>query len=890
MLALAVVAGCGGPERRTLTPTSQRATAPLDPRATLTLDQIEPIPKLPTVQRDEPDPPPLEALRLYAQARRLLIENQRFTAIKLLEQVIALDPLTPAPYVLLADATLGDGTFNDRSIDALETVVKLDSDDTSARLALGRQYLAKGDLTKAMLQLRLALQTPGYELYEDDAALADLLLAKTLQRAGYETAAVQQYELLLARLRTRDISLRKDPELTILVSKPELVSIEIGKLYESRGDPERALAALEPVAVADPNNFDLQALVTRMTYTVGRKEEAVAQAASLVSQFRASAASIELLQDVTRGEGKGGDAVAHLRRLHGAKPNDRAVLFALSETLRADGKGVEATKLLVDALGQQSADVEITRRLFTIYDGRDEVTAAARLIINTAVRQPDATGELLPLWNELARTSRPGRLRAGDVEQLNVPPTAEAARLFFLANCPDVIRRPVVERSTLEKAVKLAPSFSPAFRQLYNVIWDDPKLARSAKIVAIDDLIATADRQNDPALAAELQGVTLLKDGDANGAVRALVTAMKLGPGSPDRILTAATAHEQTGNAERAEQLLWKLISDRPTTEAAYGALFTHYLQAGESTAAIKVLSTWLSNDPTNVSARLLQASVFRQAGQPDAAERVLVGLVEEQPRNYRVLVDLYLYYARTGQFDPLVGKLEELRTRDASNRAAAETLVEVYAEQGRLTDAARVLDSLRASSPREKIDDADLLYYYSGHYTRIGQTDTAEQLLEQAVTLDPSHASASNDLGYFWADAGRNLERAEAMVRVAVDAEPDNASFLDSLGWVLYKRGKFADAERFLAKAASVEEVDPVVLDHLGDTQYRMKQLDGAQQAWQKSLDRINAQPQLRDDLKELKLKLMMKLKQSASGQPVSVAPIATSNGRPAAVMKSNR
>ena len=63
---------------------------------------------------------------------------------------------------------------------------------------------------------------------------------------------------------------------------------------------------------------------------------------------------------------------------------------------------------------------------------------------------------------------------------------------------------------------------------------------------------------------------------------------------------------------------------------------------------------------------------------------------------------------------------------------------------------------------------------------------------------MDPRHAAASNDLGYTWADEGKNLDGAERLVRVAVDAEPDNQSFLDSLGWVLYKRSKFSEAQTY--------------------------------------------------------------------------------------------
>ena len=39
----------------------------------------------------------------------------------------------------------------------------------------------------------------------------------------------------------------------------------------------------------------------------------------------------------------------------------------------------------------------------------------------------------------------------------------------------------------------------------------------------------------------------------------------------------------------------------------------------------------------------------------------------------------------------------------------------------------------------------------------------------------DPNDPGVNNDLGYLYADQGKNLEKAEAMIRKAVQEEPDN-------------------------------------------------------------------------------------------------------------------
>jgi Tfp pilus assembly protein PilF len=165
------------------------------------------------------------------------------------------------------------------------------------------------------------------------------------------------------------------------------------------------------------------------------------------------------------------------------------------------------------------------------------------------------------------------------------------------------------------------------------------------------------------------------------------------------------------------------------------------------------------------------------------------------------------------------------------------------------------------------------LLYVLSEGYSELGQKQTAEDVLQQVISMKPGHPGACNDLGFEWADQGKNLVRAEAMIRVAVAAEPDNGSFLDSLGWVLYKRGKFDEARKYLQQAIAPQVIpDPVMLDHLGDTLYRLSKPDEAYAIWKQSLKGLDAQDS-RDDLNQLRLQLKEKIRQAEAKKPVDVA-----------------
>src|SRR6478609_6229663 len=117
-LMLAVVAGCAT-RRPAATPAPvvspvaiAAATRAADPKAQLTLDQVEPkITALPAPATQPSDPPPLKAIELYAKARTAINENRRFGAISILKEAVAVDPYSSELRLALAQAQLGTAGY-----------------------------------------------------------------------------------------------------------------------------------------------------------------------------------------------------------------------------------------------------------------------------------------------------------------------------------------------------------------------------------------------------------------------------------------------------------------------------------------------------------------------------------------------------------------------------------------------------------------------------------------------------------------------------------------------------------------------------------------------------------------------------------------------------------
>jgi len=843
-----------------------------DDPAYLALDEIQPVPTLTPASRPATRPlAPLTALEWFARAHAALARGDRNTAINLLERAVSVDPDSPEIHEELGRAY----GAQDKAIAEYERALALDPDHLSLQERLGRQYLVKNRVDDAIRHFRLAMQTSDYQDDNESAAVVDFFLARALQRKGYDRAALDQYARLVKRLDAPGFSVRSNPELMSLLSQPEILYAQIGELYDRHQEYDQAVAAYQLAVERTPDSFDLQSKLARALASAGKGEEARERAQALVSQFRASSDSLKLLREVYRRLGREQEIVSVLTRLRNERPRDRSLLFALADALQQSGRAGEAEALLSAEVNRGGDDdAEVLRRLFDIYENRDDVEGAVRLLVNALASNPDAIREISPLWSDLLKPSRRNRVRLPLLQNLKVEPKAEAARLFWVSRLADLWNRDALARGALEQGAALRPAFPPIYRSLVadywsRADWDDRQKAEmSAKLV--DEVRG----QGNAALAAELEGLSLLhQKGRVRDAAAKLAESIKLGNRAPDVQLTQAVALKQAGEAARAEQLLWKVVSDSPTYEDAYFELFRFYSQDDQAAKAINVLSKWLTADPGNVHARLFRAQVMQQGGRTEAAETDLTALFREQPQSAEVLVANLRFYQSTRRLEEYIAMLEEERRAHPDNREAAEQLVEIYYEQKRLPEALRVLDAARQAVA----NDPDLLYYIAHRYGGIDQKETEEKLLQEVVRLDPRNAPASNDLGYGWADEGKNLPRAEELIRVAVQAEPDNQSFLDSLGWVLYKRSKFAEARTYFEKAIGpATRPDPVVLDHMGDVLYRLSQNEQAAAHWRRAQARLDQVDAEREDLKKLRLQLMQKLRQLEKGQPVEVAPTA--------------
>lgn len=154
--------------------------------------------------------------------------------------------------------------------------------------------------------------------------------------------------------------------------------------------------------------------------------------------------------------------------------------------------------------------------------------------------------------------------------------------------------------------------------------------------------------------------------------------------------------------------------------------------------------------------------------------------------------------------------------------------------------------DELPDELDKKKVE---LAYTTGVVLNELGKDDFAAAAYRRALSLNPDHPMANNNLGYQIAEHNGDLAEAEGMLRRSVAALPDDASVLDSLGWILFKRNKLQDspgpdgkpqagALSLLARATTAQRgsENPTILDHYADVLWTAGKRDDAAEYWKRA------------------------------------------------------
>jgi len=252
---------------------------------------------------------------------------------------------------------------------------------------------------------------------------------------------------------------------------------------------------------------------------------------------------------------------------------------------------------------------------------------------------------------------------------------------------------------------------------------------------------------------------------------------------------------------------------------------------SGQSLAARLRFALFVDND--HHFARLLLAQQLSDYGQADIALANLERIPDGGMFGQLARLAESAVVEEAGDSERSISLMKAVADRDPGNAYLFHRLGDTYRRNSMFRQSrAAYMASLALGR-----DTGGLQPSLGVSLERLGETQAAETHLLRAIEIDPGDAYALNYLGYWWADEGRNLDQAIAMIERAVSHRPSSGFFVDSLGWVHYKLGDPARAVGYLERATELEPSDPEITGHLGDVYWALGRREEAMFKWRLAL-----------------------------------------------------
>lgn len=658
----------------------------------------------------------------------------------------------------------------------------------------------------------------------------------------------------------------------------------VGELREGRGQFREAVNAYRKSIALDPNQVAVYRRLVPLEFNLGENEEGIEHALKLVELAPDDANLMQQLAQVLVARGRVADAASLLEKAMLVETvGDRSPQFlALQRDL-----GV-----LYVIMGQQDKAAEAFEKLWDGLQDPPKYNLQDRQL-RALLANPEATYRQL---GETFLAAKKFALATSAFEALaktrgGKPATLEfdLARIQFASDNPEQALEHL-NRYTEQKQTTEGVAVYVLLKKVLE------KLERGEEFTPTLEKIAREQPQNSAvkiALADELGG----QEKWAEAA--ALYEEALRSEQEPTALMGLARATRAQGQAEKLLDYLARATVAGATDEMIVTELdaIAENEELTEQVLQAERKNLEKSPNAANFASGLLAGKLAVAAERLEDARYFFDVAVRIRPdRKETLYSELGIALLRAEEWEDAISYLEqalEAASQDGQRLEILFRLAQAREFHGETEKALETIEEALKIAPElplllfqrawihfhaKQFDEAETQFLYviekhptdadivrqsrmalSALYVQKGDSERGQKVLEDVYAENPDDIAVCNDLGYLYADQGKNLEQAEGMIRKAVEAEPENPAYLDSLGWVLYQQKRYDEAVGPLEKAVKQPGGDDATLwDHLGDVYDKLNRPEDARKAWQRALELARqGDASEADTLKKLEKKL---------------------------------
>lgn len=836
---------------------------------------------------------PLAALRSYAAARLAMNQNKRFEAIRRLQFAQTLAPKRPEILKLLGQMYTDSGN-KVRGALYLKQSAELDPDDIETLFWLGRYELERTSHGTAIAVLAFAESKHERGI---EAALDVLIphnLGGALQQEGYDVVAIQKFKSYLKEPISISGSRRLLRELIPVARNGGIAWMMVGDAHHRMGQPKKALEAYEYAKLA---TMSLQmSMDSRLVYTylkLGQSAKAEEVAVASLQGKKLDSRSIALIGYLVKQGAPPQRLAGHLEERYRATGRPAQMAIAISDLYMPPKRMAVLRDHLKVKPDDRAVFEHLLKQCFAADAGKSGAVEAIRATVAMIEVQPE---NAIKLSLSLFVHSGDDKSVLDAAQKLSRDEKKSASVQFVQGMASLRIGETMKSVDAIEKSVKANPRLAFHRLGLVRMLVDQKAFEdagrlikplaenRTAEVIELRVKILSETGQSDKAIAllnelirdnprrsdlvitkARLQ-LAQGKPDDAENSLKGAVSAMPKNEelyeelfklydqwkdpvtGQRKTLTLLASARTAIPDARitrlknalqlmssfdfiRAEPILRKLVGEDKSDHEVLWPYLQILLQSRRTPEANALIEQRLAGDPGNIDLLKIADDYFRDTRNNKRMLQVREQRLLLTPSGFERDQDLARVFLDTDRAEKAVTLLVKMIERPMKDPEGVVTLLGRSLKKAKKGD--QIDGHVAELVKRYPGSEAQFVYEWSWVYEMLGRTERAREMMEANQKKHPTHAQTSNHLGYAYANEGIKLKEAEKMIQAALRAKPEEAAYLDSLGWVYYKQGRFAAAETELRKSIQTAS-HPVILNHLGDTLWRLGRNEEARRYWQ--------------------------------------------------------
>ena len=139
-----------------------------------------------------------------------------------------------------------------------------------------------------------------------------------------------------------------------------------------------------------------------------------------------------------------------------------------------------------------------------------------------------------------------------------------------------------------------------------------------------------------------------------------------------------------------------------------------------------------------------------------------------------------------------------------------------------------------------------DLMY-------RMKRYEDSYALYEEALGISPDEPLLLNNYAYFLAESDGDLKKALKMAVKVMEKEGDNDTYKDTYAWVLYKLGRYREADKVMTDIYNKEgERNAEVTEHLGYIKKALERCSEAVKYWKQAIEEDSTRIYLNEEIEK--------------------------------------